>query len=337
MTCGLASLRMIGIAVTLGCLALAAYAVDWRETVEALGQVEPKPLVLAFFCLLGTLCLFALRWRQLIAAENRPPPMRAFNFLMMGYLANAILPARPGDIIRAVLLRQISGISFSIGMASIVLERLFDVLAVCALGVMTSFLAPLPPLLATGLYSLAAAGVALFSVLAVLGWRRDLIGWTVRRYPTIFRHTLARFFAEWLDRFASAISLFNSPARLLASIVFTCLGWATLTATVMILVDAFHLPAPPVAALLVLVAISLGATVPSSPGSIGVYHFMAVLALSVWNVETPLALAFAIASHALAIGMHIMLGLAAAWYEGIGILGLTRIARSDITVTTQRP
>src|SRR5215211_7160867 len=337
MTCGLASLRMIGIAVTLGCVALAAYAVDWRETMEAFSQVEPKPLVLAFLCLLGTLVFFALRWRQLIAAENRPSPTRVFNFLMIGYLANAILPARPGDIIRAVLLRQISGISFSIGMASIVLERLFDVLALCTLGITTSFLAQLPPLLATGLYSLAAAGLALFSMLALLGWRRDLIGWTVLRYPTMFRHTATRFVAEWLDRFASAISLFNSPARLFASIIFTCLGWATLTTTVMILVNAFHLPAPPAAALLVVVAISLGATVPSSPGSLGVYHFMAVLALSVWNVETPVALAFAIGSHALAIGMHITLGLAAAWYEGIGILGLTRIARSDITVTAQRP
>ena len=65
---------------------------------------------------------------------------------MIGYLANAILPARPGDIIRAVLLRQISGVSLSSGLASIVLERLLDVFAICALGITASFLAALPAL-----------------------------------------------------------------------------------------------------------------------------------------------------------------------------------------------
>jgi uncharacterized protein (TIRG00374 family) len=330
---GRANLRIIAVAGIFGCLALAAYAVDWRDTVAAFGDVDAKRLVLAFVFLLAALSIFALRWRQLIASEQRPRPARAFNFLMIGYLANAVFPARPGDIIRPVLLRQLNGISLSIGMASVVLERLFDVLAICALGIAVSFLAQLPPLVTTGLYSLTAAGLGLSAALTLLSWRRDLIGWTTRRYPAVFRHTLTRFLAEWLERFASAIGLVKSPARLVASIVLTSLGWAALTAMIVMLMDAFNLPAPPIAALLVLVATSLGATVPSSPGSLGVYHFMAVLALSVWNVPTPQALAFAIGSHALAIGVHIVFGLVAAWYEGISLLGLTQMARSHVPAT----
>jgi len=331
------NLRVIGLLVTLACLVLAAYAVNWRQTVEALARVDPKPLVLAVLFLLATLFVFALRWRQLIASDRRPPPLRTFNFLMIGFLANAILPARPGDIIRAVLLRQISGISLSIGLASIVLERLFDVLAICVLGVTASFIVRLPPLVATGLYSLTAAGLGLLTVLILLGWRRDLIGRLMARYPATFSRPIARFFAEWLERFASATSLFNSPARLAASIALTCLGWATLALSLTMLVSAFQLPVPPGAALLVLVATNLGAVVPSSPGSLGVYHFMAVLALSVWGVDTSTAVAFAIGSHALAIGLHIVLGLTGAWFEGIGLFGLTRIARTDLAATAQRP
>jgi uncharacterized protein (TIRG00374 family) len=335
MRLGRANLRMIGIAVTLACLVLAVYAVDWRQMIGVLIRVDPKPLGLAFALLLGTLIMFALRWQQLIAHERRPMVARAFNFLMIGYLANAILPARPGDIIRAVLLRQISGISFSIGMASIVLERLLDVLAICTLGLIASFVVRLPALVATGLYSLTAAGFGLFLLMTLLSWRRDLIGRTMRRYPGLLRYAFVRFFAEWLERFASAIALFNSPGRLFASIVLTFFGWTALTVILVVLVGAFHLPAPPVAAVLVLVATSLGATVPSSPGSLGVYHFMAVLALSVWHVETSTAVAFAIGAHALAIGAHITLGLLAAWYEGIGIFGLTQLARSDLTVAAR--
>jgi Lysylphosphatidylglycerol synthase TM region len=62
----------------------------------------------------------------------------------------------------------------------------------------------------------------------------------------------------------------------------------------MIMIVAFHVPAPPEAALLVLVVTNLGAAIPSSPASLGVYHVLAVLALSVWNIDTTVAVAFAI-------------------------------------------
>jgi len=337
MRLGRRNLQMIGLAVTLACLVLATYAVDWRDTVRALGQIDPKALVLAFVLLFGAVVMFALRWRQLIAHEHRPTPTRAFNLLMIGYLANATLPARPGDIVRALLLRQICRISFSIGMASIILERLLDVLAICALGLAATLHVRLPALVAPGVYSLTAAGLVLFSLMTLLSWRRDLISRTVRRYPHLFRHMLMRFLAEWLERFAGAMALFNAPGRLVASILLTCLGWTALTGMQVVLADAFHLPTPAVAALLVLVATSLGATVPSSPGALGVYHFMAMLALSVWHVETSVALAFAIVAHGLAIGVHITFGLFAVWYEGIGMFGLTQIAQSDLAVAAQEP
>jgi uncharacterized membrane protein YbhN (UPF0104 family) len=80
---------------------------------------------------------------------------------------------------------------------------------------------------------------------------------------------------------------------------------------------------------LVLVATTLGAIVPSSPGSLGVYHAMAVMALSVWHVDTSVAVAFAIASHALAIALHISLGACCAWLEGIRMKRLTGLAKAS--------
>ena len=329
------NVRALGIFSTVACLALAAYVVDWRQTIEAISRFDLPLVFVSLLLLLLTLFTFSMRWRTLLAVEHSPPPRRMFNFLMIGYLANAILPARPGDIIRAALLRQISGISLSAGLASIVLERMFDLLAICLLGVICSFITRLPPLVATALYSLTVAGLGLLCALTLLAWRRDLIDRFVVRYPKLFRHAAAQFLAEWLRRFAAAVSIFNFPRRLGASVVLTLAGWGALALSLMVLLSAFHLVVPPAAALLVLVATNLGAVVPSSPGSIGVYHFMAVVALSVWGIEASTALAFAIGSHALAIAMHILLGLVGAWDEGIGVTGLTRIARPDLTATPQ--
>jgi uncharacterized protein (TIRG00374 family) len=229
-----------------------------------------------------------------------------------------------------VLLRQVSSISLSIGIASIVIERLFDVSAICALGFTASVISRLPPLVATGLYSLSVAGVGVLLAVIVLSWQRDFIGRSVGRFPNIFRHSAARFFAEWLQRFASAVSLFRSPGRLALGAALTCIGWSTLTVSVVIMTKAFQMDVPISSAILVLAATNLGAVIPSSPGSLGVYHFMAVISLSVYGVDTSTAVAFAVASHALAIGTHIVLGLVGAWYEGIGMFGLTQTVRSEV-------
>lgn len=318
--------RIVWIAPTIACLALGAWAVDWRQTLAAISAADLPLVALSTMCLPGTFACFALRWRQLIAVENPPPPNRVFNLLMIGYLANAVLPARPGDIIRAVLLRQIFGISFSYGMAGIVLERLFDVLAICGLGLILSLLVSLPHLLVSGLYTLAAAGLILLAVLLSLNRGQISLARLPGRFPRLFRHALARFLAEWLERFAAAIGVLYSPMRLALVFALTFVGWGVLAISSMLMISAFHLPVPSSAALLVLVATNLAAVIPSVPSSVGIYHFMAVLALSVWHVDTSTALAFAIVSHAAAIGLHVVLGAFCASLEGVAVKRLTRLA-----------
>jgi uncharacterized membrane protein YbhN (UPF0104 family) len=62
---------------------------------------------------------------------------------------------------------------------------------------------------------------------------------------------------------------------------------------------AFHIDAPPAAAFLLVCVTSLGMTVPSSPGYIGVYHWLVVSTFTIFGVDRELALTFAFALHAL--------------------------------------
>jgi glycosyltransferase 2 family protein len=319
-------LQFMGFALTAGCLVLGAAVVDWPRTLQSIAEANRPLIALAVLLLVTTFCIFALRWRQLIAVDDPLPFRHVFNFLMIGYLANAVLPARPGDIIRAVLWRQSYHISFSIGVASVVLERLFDVLAVCMLGFSVSVVITLPPAVVWALYSFAAAAVGLIAVLTLLSWRQTSVHRLLSRYPKLSSHPWARFAIEWLRRFVQAIKVVRSPTRLALSVALTCIGWAMLGLYLMIMVIAFRLPAPLAAALLVLVMTNLGAAIPSSPSSLGVYHVLAVLGLSLWNIDTSAAVAFAIGSHALVVTLQILIGLVCAWFEGWRIIGLKRLA-----------
>ena len=318
-------LQLMGFALTAGCLVLGAFVVDWPRTLQSIADANRPLIALAVLLLVATFCIFALRWRQLIAVDDPLPFRHVFNFLMIGYLANAVLPARPGDIIRAVLWRQSYHISFSIGVASVVLERLFDVLAVCMVGLSVSLVITLPAAVVWALYSFAAAAVGLIAVLMLLSWRQTSVD-RLLRYPKLSSHPWARFAIEWLRRFVQAINVVRSPTRLALSVALTCIGWAMLGLYLMIMIIAFRLPAPLAAALLVLVMTNLGAAIPSSPSSLGVYHVLAVLGLSVWHIDTSAAVAFAIGSHALVITLQILIGLVCAWFEGWRIIGLKRLA-----------
>jgi glycosyltransferase 2 family protein len=319
-------LQFIGFALTAGCLVLGAFVVDWPRTLQSIADANRPLMALAVVLLVTTFCIFALRWRQLIAVDDPLPFRHVFNFLMIGYLANAVLPARPGDIIRAVLWRQSYHISLSIGVASVVLERLFDVLAVCMLGFSVSLVVTLPAAVVWALYSFAAAAVGLIAVLMLLSWRQTSVHRLLSHYPKLSSHPWAHFAIEWLRRFVQAINVVRSPTRLALSVALTCIGWAMLGLYLMIMVIAFRLPAPLAAALLVLVMTNLGAAIPSSPSSLGVYHVLAVLGLSLWNIDTSAAVAFAIGSHALVITLQILIGLVCAWFEGWRIIALKRLA-----------
>ena len=319
--------RIVSVVLTAACLLLGAYTIDAERTFDAIAEADRPLMALAAVLLVVTLGIFGLRWHQLIVTPERLSRRRAFNFMMIGYLANAILPARPGDLIRAMLLRRSQKISLSFGLASIVLERLFDLMAICVLGVAASIIVPLPDVVVSALYSVAIGGGGLVVALLLFNLKRSVLDRFRARYPQLFRTWIARFLIEWLGRFAAAIGVLYSPRRMIRAIALTCIGWVTFASSVTVLVVAFHLPAPPGAGLLVLVTTNLGAAIPSLPGSIGIYHFMAVLALSPWKVDTSVAVAFAIGTHAMAIALHILLGLCAAWAEGVGLARLSQAAQ----------
>jgi uncharacterized membrane protein YbhN (UPF0104 family) len=87
---------------------------------------------------------------------------------------------------------------------------------------------------------------------------------------------------------------------------------------------ALQIPAPPVAAaLVVLIAVSLAAAIPSSPGAVGIYHAVAIVALSMWDVPVSMALAFALVTHAVGMALHIGLGAVSA--SALGVHNVLRL------------
>jgi uncharacterized protein (TIRG00374 family) len=241
-----------------------------------------------------------------------------FGTLAISYMASTFLPLRAGELVRAVFLGQRERIAIAGVVGTILLEKLFDFLAI---GVMLALLIALVPLPATA----QVAGVSIASVILVgFGF---VVGLAVWRTPTLrlvglverslpFRlgrrlrlQTAARQFAEGTDSL-------RVPRLWVVLLGWTAVTWVFAIGSTLAGVLALGVHTPIEAVLLVVVATSGAQAVPSSPGYVGVYHLAAVGALTVFGVDATTALSIALITHAFSYGTLVIVGLIALWTGG---------------------
>ena len=111
--------------------------------------------------------------------------------------------------------------------------------------------------------------------------------------------------ARWRARFVAALdglAALGSRRAALAVWGWTVVFWLVAWATNLWLLLAFGLPASPVMALLLLVMLQGGIAVPSTPGKVGVFQLLCMVALAVFAVPEPVGLAYGLVLHVLVVG-----------------------------------
>jgi hypothetical protein len=136
----------LGLLVTAGIVWVGLTRIDLSETVAAFAVVRVGFVLAGGALIVVVIAIFAVRWRVLL--PNRPDvPVRfVFCYLMIGYMVNAIIPLRLGDLVRAYLLGRRHGIAVSTTLSTVVVERIFDVVAIVIIGLLISTVLALPPL-----------------------------------------------------------------------------------------------------------------------------------------------------------------------------------------------
>ena len=97
------------------------------------GQARVDLLILAFVCVMLTYWARAVRWHYLLAPVGHTRFRTVFRTTVIGFAALAILPARVGDVLRPYLLARREGLSTTATFATVVMERVLDLIAVLAL------------------------------------------------------------------------------------------------------------------------------------------------------------------------------------------------------------
>jgi glycosyltransferase 2 family protein len=293
-------------------LFLAFRGVSWNEMFKTVRQGRVGYLVLACLIQSVSYLMRALRWRFLLSPEKWIAPRTVFWAIVVGYLGNNFMPARAGDFIRSVVIGRAAGMSKSYCLATIFIERIVDVMFLVVISLIAlMFLEGMPGWLFRVMPTMVALGlvgmVVLFAMPRLEPWFKKGLG--RMHLPDSWHIFLGRI----LEKFLLGMRVFHNRGRALNFIGLTVVVWLIDAFFAKEVASAFDLKLTLVQALLLLAALGLSSAIPSTPGYIGIFQFVAVTVLVPFDFTRSEALVYIIAYQAVHYAVVTVWGAIGLW------------------------
>ncbi len=275
--------------------------------------------------------LRAARWHYLLRPLRPVPASRLFPVVVIGYMANDVLPARLGELVRAYVLGEREDVSKTATLATIAVERTFDGVAmlifvggvVALAGVALD--AAVLRIFQVAVVVFAVALVGFFAVASSRERALRLIGLALRVLPERAR-TPAGSLAE---RFLAGLSVMQSPALLGATLALSLGAWLAEATMYWLIGLGFGFTLGPAAYLLTTAVANLAGMVPSSPGYVGTFDLAAQASLGLFGLAASRAFGYVIVLHLALWAPVTLLGFVYLWRYGFSLrsLGAGQLSR----------
>ncbi len=318
--------NLIALVITALFLFLAIYKIDIGDFTGAFRHLNPLYFIPALFVYFVCFFFRALRWRLILSDGRSMGIWSLYGYLIIGYMANNVLPARLGELVRAYVTGRREKVSRSAAFASVVLERLFDGLTIVFILIMLMFIAGIERqwlIYLSVVSSLIFVGGITF--LFMLAFMRESTMKIAAKIFSLFPKKLEDLANHILGRFLTGLGMLHSAKDLLMVIAYSFAVWGCEALVYMIYLKAFNVDVPMHAALLTLVVVNLSMMIPSSPGGIGIFQFACIKALAVFGVSQGLAFAYSSALHATQLIPVIILGLILLPYMGFSFKEISHV------------
>ena len=269
----------IGFAVALLSLVWAFADVDAAALARALRSARYGWIAAAVLSVFMSVALIVWRWWLLLdrptGRAGTSPWAVLWNSTIAAQIANIVVPFRLGDGVRIVAASEGLGLGPARAASAAILERIGDVAALGVVGAALLFTSAVPvwakaALMSKSRLAVAVVGVGLVTI-AVVGWIS-----------------------------AKRIRVLPSRSALWWAALGTMIVPAASVLTNVLVVQAFSLPVPLLASVLLLVVLQAGTSIIAVPGGLGVSQVLTVKTLEIWHVPASDALAFSLVLYAVA-------------------------------------
>lgn len=298
------------------------------------------PLYPLFFLLLAFPQYFvrAYRWGLLLHPFKKNIAISSLlNFTLIGFMISYLLPGRLGEIARPVMLAEKEKIKKSQAIATIINERLFDLLIVLVMLITYLILGPRTPSpillkLKNMAFLLLPVVLLIFFVITLANTEKffprteRLIRFLAKAIPARFREKVTSFAIH----FVKALNLNLGWYGILKVSCLSLLHWFIILFSYWLLMQGFAglaLDLPATIPYLAVIFVSAAIPTPGMAGSLDLASKYALTGL--FGVNDKTAVAFTILFHFLILVMPIILGLLAFWREGLNYKTIANLSKKD--------
>ncbi len=336
-----------GITISLIALYFAFRNVPFADLMGYLGSINYLWVVPSTLLVLISFVLRAVRWQLILSSNQKIGFLSSYHPLIIGFMINCILPGRVGEVARPVILKKKDNVPFSIGLATVVAERIFDLFILIILFIFFLSSAKIDPdlIIEFGNYNLNSKtletvfnGMIKLSILLFVGiiivgfdFTRKLINRITMGLPSLLFFFVASFkkkiqdivctpVVHIIEKFASGFSFIKSPKLILICIIFSVIIWVLSSFTYYVFslgCPGINLSFTELTAVMLIVCFFIA--LPSAPGFWGLWEAGGVFAMLLFGVSEKEAAGFTLANHAIQMFPVIIMGLISAFIIGVDI------------------
>ncbi len=305
-------------------VALMTLYLDPSDVLAAIGEADPVLVAAAGVIYVVSWPLRGLRYRDiLVELGYRERVGFLMGAIFVSQTGNLVVPARGGDAIRAYIVKARRGIPYPSGVASLAIERVFDLLTIAVLAGATLLGLTLSGVDVMALRTAEAGGgigqsgrtgvlvaggvgsAALFATVVIVATARSDRNLVRAALPRLSDDAYVEYVVGVLERFVGDVQTVAEDRRAFAVVgLSSLLIWGIDILTAIVVFAAFGVALPVwllVAVGFFAVAVgNLAKVLPLSPGGIGLYEgAFTLIVVALTPIAWPTALAAAVVDHAL--------------------------------------
>ena len=317
---------VLPVGFTLFFLYLALKGIRLEEFRDSIQKTSWSLVAVASVMALMSIYLRAWRWQILLVPVKSISYQRVLSKTMIGFMANNILPAHAGDLVRGVMLGRQEAIPVTAALTTIVVERLFDGIALATIMVIVLLSIDLPVSLQNAGFFISLMCLFLLVFLYLLAYSRAIREWVLAK--------ISGLRPRWRDRLEpqfkaliNGIEILRQPGKLITIVAISLAVWIQMCLTIFLIMKMFPVaeiadPDLMMASATLMVFLAFAVALPSTPGYVGVTQAVFVFTLSLFFVAESDALSCSILFNAT---QYIPVTVAGFYYlfkEGLGIKSL---------------
>ena len=297
----------IGVLISLASVYLVLRGVDLRQTADLLGGARPAWLLVAVAGIVADLVFRALRWQVLIRPICRVPLRRLSAYMLVGYLANNVLPARLGELVRSHYLGDREGISRSATLGTVVVERIVDTVVLVGIGAAAILILHVRGVVMSAIL----VGVAIAGLLCVA----LVVALAAHRLPGAGR--AAAFLNRWprfvgvATRLRDGLRVAALPRTVAAAALLSVAAWTCTVVAVLAVGQSLGIELTLGEGALLAAGTNLATAIPSGPGYLGTFEYAGQSIALAFGLGASEGLALALLIHVLTLAVSSLGGAVA--------------------------